>query len=294
MWKNIRLIILVSFLIPFLSCHDREQNVDPRILANNDFRLFQETPAWELAKAVEDENEQGIYEILKGEPNMVNYQCPRYGETVLHLAASHHKLKSIECLLKSNADINIRDTENGDTPLNNACYASYAGDEGIKTIELLIEHGADVNVIEVTDSNKMPRSPLMSACYDGFWEGVVLLISKGADVNYIRNNVETALGESLVLGHYQIAYYLLQHGADYTRPIIQMKDTSGKRDGDIVRSVYIKEEMEKKKINYFTPEREYYYKIVDFLRDKGLSIKESGKRKFELSTFMKEIKDLRD
>jgi uncharacterized lipoprotein NlpE involved in copper resistance len=40
----------------FISCNNRENIVDKENLLGNDYRLFQNTPAWELAKAVQDED----------------------------------------------------------------------------------------------------------------------------------------------------------------------------------------------------------------------------------------------
>ena len=294
MWKDISLVIAVLLLLVLNSCNNREQKIDQRLLPNNDFRLFQGTPAWDLAKAVEDEDEEVICKILEENPQLVDYQSPRYGVSLLHLAVAHHNIKSIECLLKAGANVNVRDKEYGETPLNMACYAGFSKDESIKIIKYLIRNGAEINVAEVTDSTDMPFSPLMSSCFDGFMEAVILLIDNGADVNYIMNGEYTALGESLMVNHYKIAYYLLLHNADFTFPTMHIKDyeKGGKRM--IIQNVYIKEEMEKMKIGYLTPEREYYYKIVDLLKGKGIIIKESGKRNFEFSTFIKEIKELRE
>lgn len=287
MWKNNRLVIIVLVLLAICSCNKREQIVDQRILSNYDFRLFQGTPAWNLAKAVEDEDEEDICKILNENPEMVDFQSPKYGVSLLHLAVAHRNMKSIECLIKAGANVNIRDKEYNETPLNRACFASYPKEKNIDIINFLITNGAEVNVTGIADSLKMPQSPLMSACYDGFNEAVILLIDKGADVNYIKNGEDTSLGLSLMVGHYEIAYYLLQHNADFTLPIVHMKGYG--RDGKGTRSVYIKEFLEGERIQYLTPEREYYYKIVDFLREKGIVINESGKRNSGFSTIMKEI-----
>lgn len=277
MWNKNGFFILFVIL-SFYSCNNRDRIVDQRRLSNYDYRQFQGTPAWSLAKAVEDANEEEIISIVRNNPPIINYKSPKYGVTVLHLAVSHHNIKSVECLLNLNADVNIRDTESGDTPLNDACIATHAGKDGIKIIKLLIENGAKINVTELADSSKMPWSPLMSACFDGSIEVVKLLIAKGADVNYVMNDERTALGESIVLEHYKIAYYLLLKGADYTIPIMHIRDYSKKGNGKIVRSVSIKEALEGKRINYLTREREYYYKIVDFLKRKGIIVKESSER----------------
>ena len=293
MWKAAYLFFIYLFLIILSSCNYRERIVDQRILSNYDFRLFQATPAWDLAKAVEDEDEEGICMILKENPKLVDYQSPKYGVSLLHLAVAHRYMKSIECLVKAGANVNIRDKEYGRTPLNRACSVGNSKDKSIKIIQYLIRNGAEVNVTEVTDSTDMPNSPLMSACSDGFIEAAILLIENGADVNYIRNGEYTALGKSLMVDHYKIAYYLLQHKADYSFPIMHEKDYGKGGQGKIIRSVYIKEILEEASIGYLTREREYYYKIVDFLKRKGISIKESGKREFDFPTFAKEIKELK-
>jgi len=54
MRKVFFLTVIISVLF---SCNNRENIVDKSELLGDDYRLFQNTPAWELAKAVEDENE---------------------------------------------------------------------------------------------------------------------------------------------------------------------------------------------------------------------------------------------
>lgn len=51
--KYIKYIIL---LILFTACINREKPVEIKKLLRKDYRLFQNTPAWELAKAVQDGN----------------------------------------------------------------------------------------------------------------------------------------------------------------------------------------------------------------------------------------------
>lgn len=273
--KNIVCFSFITLLLlVLLSCYNREQIVDKRTLANNDFRLFQATPAWELAKSVADGDREKIYRILRDNPNMVNYLSPVYGVTVLHLAVQHQNLTSINCLLELNADVNIRDTTQGDTPLNIACSL---GSNNMEIVEKLIQYGANVNVTDLDStatSCKLPWSPLISACYGNCIEAVKLLIDKGADINYAMDGGTTALGECIILEHYKIAYYLLLHGADYTLPIMRIKDISKKGNGKTIRQVYIKELLEGSSIDYISSEKKYYHQIVAFLREKGINVNE--------------------
>ena len=52
------MIIQLVFSCLLFSCsnNSREKSVDSSELSNIDYRLFQNTPAWELAKAVQEED----------------------------------------------------------------------------------------------------------------------------------------------------------------------------------------------------------------------------------------------
>src|SRR5690606_2027438 len=73
------------------------------------FELFKNTTSWELAKAVEKEDEEKMLEILGDKKININFQERQFGNTILHLAVGNDKLKSTEILLKYKADINLRD-----------------------------------------------------------------------------------------------------------------------------------------------------------------------------------------
>ena len=50
------IILQIVFFCLLFSCINREKPVDKANLTGKDYRLFQNTPAWELAKAVQDED----------------------------------------------------------------------------------------------------------------------------------------------------------------------------------------------------------------------------------------------
>ena len=104
-----------------LSCGNRETPVNRSTLKGNDYRLFQNTPAWELAKAVLDENESRINEILAKDPALVNYQEPKHGSTLLQLTVMNQQLKACKALLAKKADVNMHDTYDGKSALIEAC-----------------------------------------------------------------------------------------------------------------------------------------------------------------------------
>ena len=209
--------------------YDREKLVDKTKLTASDYRIFQGTPAWDLAKAVEDGDKDKIRKIVNGNPQLINYQDPTYGRTLLMLTVTNQQMKSFKTLLELNADVNIHDEGWGRFALIEACsFNAYS----IKFVKLLIEHGAKVNDVE-TGKGKNGLSgtdakitPLIQASRSNFLEAVKLLISENADINYVSNRKQTALGGSIIQDNYKVAYYLLEHGADYTLPIMYLFDYS--------------------------------------------------------------------
>lgn len=88
-------IILIVIACLLFSCSNlnREKIVDKSELSGGDYRLFQNTPAWELAKAVEDGNTDKIDKIVSENPELINYQESKYGETLLMLTIMNQQLK---------------------------------------------------------------------------------------------------------------------------------------------------------------------------------------------------------
>lgn len=104
----------------------------------------------------------------------------------------------------------------GWTPLQMA--AAY----GVRTIvERLLKEGADANC-----QNSMTWTPLMECCHRGFAPLAQLLVSNGANVNYIpdeevcarspflRAPPQSPLAEAARVGCLEIVKYLLDHGAN--------------------------------------------------------------------------------
>ena len=79
-------------------------------LSGKEYELFQNTPAWKLAKAVRSADEDKVKEILSEDSNLINYQEPKYGETLLMLTIKKQEYDSFMILLRNGADVNIHDT----------------------------------------------------------------------------------------------------------------------------------------------------------------------------------------
>lgn len=200
------MIIQLVFTCLLLSCSNinREKTVDISELSSMDYRLFQNTPAWELAKAVQDEDTGKIDKIVVENPRIINYQDFKYGNTLLMLTIMNQQLKSFKALLRRGADVNTHNTFDGTSPLIEACASKYYN---IIFAQILIEYGSNVNDIEIgkrRQGNSTRLTPLIASSKTGNLDLVRFLVSKGADVNYQNEFGQSALSESVMLSEYKV------------------------------------------------------------------------------------------
>ena len=148
------LIIQLLFSCLLLSCSNinRDKPVDKLELSGRDYRLFQNTPAWELAKAVQDEDVTKIDRIVSENSKIINYKDPKYGNTLLKLTVMNQQLKSFKALLERKADVNIHNAFDGTSSLIEACNSKYYD---ITFAQMLVEYGANVNVENNTGWNTL-------------------------------------------------------------------------------------------------------------------------------------------
>ena len=117
--------------------------------------------------------------------------------TPLYYAAEKGYLQIAELLISHGATM---DLPGGDSPLLWACYYGH-----IDMVKLLIENGANVNATRLADNS----TPLRSAAIWGEKKEIVeLLISKGAKVNVVHRDGDTAVDRAKP----EIAEILRKHG----------------------------------------------------------------------------------
>src|SRR4051812_39557126 len=94
-------IFLLQFTIT--GCINRDKSVDKSRLLGYDYRLYQDSPAWELAKAVEDQDVVKIRQEVSRNKSLLNYQEPRFGTGLLQMAVGTEKYRSVETLVQLGA-----------------------------------------------------------------------------------------------------------------------------------------------------------------------------------------------
>ncbi|KUY30392.1 ankyrin repeat domain-containing protein [Elizabethkingia ursingii] len=233
--KKIRLLFLLILIS--ISCDkiNRDKQVNKEKLLGSDYRLFQDTPAWKLAKAVWDDDITKIDEEVKNNPHIINYQEGKYGNTLLHLSIFNDNYKSFNELLKLGADPNIADSFHCSTPL---IEVAESFKDKTKYANSLIKYKANVNYVECNegkDPQKMNRTPLITASGQGHLDIVKLLVDNGALINYD----ESAALTSATLSHnYDIILYLLQQGADCSKLLYKQGG------GNNLKNIYMKDWIE--------------------------------------------------
>ncbi|SHG48773.1 ankyrin repeat domain-containing protein [Flavobacterium defluvii] len=257
--KN-KIILIVLFVV--VSCN-KEEKVNKRNLLGNDFRLFQDTPVWNLAKAVDDENLSLIKEEINFKKANPNYKESKFGSTLLMLAIKNNKYKSVNLLLILGADPNLEDSYTGETAM--ICASK---NKDINYLKLLLKYKGNPNSKENVQTKKgdqARKTALTSAISyfdDTSLEKVKLLINAGADLNYYNEgHTDLPLGLSLTLDKMDVALYLIQKGANYNLPM--SKDTKG-------QNVYILKALRQCVFDLESTEFQQKKQIIRYLKSKGL------------------------
>lgn len=182
-------------------------------------KIFKDTPSWEMAKAVEEQDTIKIEEISKVSPDILNYQDPKYGATLLLWSIGMERYDSAKKLLECGADPDIATIPYGKTPLLQAAGYSWIDRDAKndpKYIELLLNYDADPNKGYVgyikSDSQSLIEpgaTPLMRSIGSGI-EKTKALVESGADVNQKSNSQRTAAVYALLHDRDpRYAYYLI-------------------------------------------------------------------------------------
>ena len=166
------------------------------------------------------------------------------GTTPLMLAAASGSVDAVKALIDRGADVNVRDTTNGQTA---AMFAAALNRSDV--IQLLSANGANLNltsrVLEPVTGAAPYRpegepappqatagrpgrgrgsAPILGgltalhfAVREGQMEATQALVAAGADVNQVAASDKLSIiTQAIINGHYDIAKFLLDHGADAT------------------------------------------------------------------------------
>lgn len=153
------------------------------------------------------------------------------GETALHMTATYGKINGVQWLLEKGADVNIKATSDGATPLLRAMLMGIVLYNSLDIANLLIEKGADINA---QDNNGW--TPLLTAAWGCKTDFARMLLEKGANINAKTNKGWTALYLAVRDCQIDTVKLLLEKGADVTakdndgQTPMQIANKQGKTD----------------------------------------------------------------
>ena len=263
--------VFLSLILLFASC--REIPVDKNDLLGDDFRLFQDTPAWELAKAVEDEDTDEIKRQVLSLKVPVDSKEEIFGQPLLMVAVENNLIESVRTLLELGADPNEPEDTLYNPGSNAVIVASRFDQISSQILKLLLEYGGDPNSIErgMQKDNLGNWEParffaLSNAVFSDF-EKVKILVEAGADVNLYTETIEGgALYSTLVHNRMDIMLYLLEHGADYHRKYERY-------DPEVPHTLYYTDLLEELRLCIYPLDSKEYkdkLKVIRFQQKKGM------------------------
>lgn len=251
-----------------VSCQDRDEPVDLELINGYDFRIFQQTSAWELAKAVEDEDIELIKDIVNHTNVDINTTDPKYGNTLLMMSARRNKFESFKTLISLGANIHIHNAYDSISVIHIVCE-NVPIESQLDYLKILIKNDIDLND-QSNDENR--NTPLMIACKEAYrgksaLKVVKYLVQNGAKINYINEDNYFALKSCIVFNNYDVAIYLLKNGAKFDIPFY-LADGKIRNENDYIMDVlaYSFHKLDSK---------DYQEKmmLVDYLEKLGLTYK---------------------
>ena len=201
--SNFIILFIISF--EFANCQ-QISSIGP----GYKFELFRNTPIYELAKAVVEEDTFKIKKFVVNDSMPINYQEPKFRTTVLTLAILNEKSLSIQKLLEFGANPNSRSIDDS-SPFLQELYLNNSN-----VLKSLINYGADVNSVQIDTTNdqigkrkNFKTTALGIVCSYGNLKTVKILIENGAKVDAYGKNADAILSTAVLSNKLDIVKYLL-------------------------------------------------------------------------------------
>lgn len=199
--RKILSICLIAVLL--CACHS-----SGRRLTGYNIKLWKETPAWKLAKAVQRNDTIAVNRILSEGKLSIDYREPTYGESLLSWAVLNNKIETVRFLLSKGANPNLHDHFKGESPIIESCGLGV----DIEILRLLLEHGGNPNDHATEEDSitymRSDETPLYCAAGSSL-EKTKMLIEAGADVNLALVKGKTPLDHALIRNRFEVILYLL-------------------------------------------------------------------------------------
>jgi hypothetical protein len=251
-------------------------------LTGRDVRIFKDTPAWEAASAIHDNEPDKLKKILQGKPkSILNFREKHFGQSLLNWAVYRDNFNSAKVLVELGADPNLKSYDSTSAFINAADKH-----DSSNFLRLLLSHGGNVNAVADIETPQRLRTPLMAASFNRL-ESVKLLIEAGADPNYIhrskRGNIGGEIVQSALIYAFRgnkvdvVRYLIIDVGVDFNyvfnttidgKPLTILtflRDMTFPLESDEYKmKMEVVEYLKSKGLDYFKePIPQRYYKLYD-------------------------------
>lgn len=173
-----KIILLVFFYASNIQCQVSD-NPSPGYRFSN----FDDSPAYDLAIAIKQENVKTITKIISSNPELIDEKEPKYGMSLLCLSIANNKREAFKALIANGANVNeICGKFEKTTPLITAI--EFLGDCDAFFVNELLKKNCDVNLKVISTNEKGSVSENLPLFVNlSCLEVSKLLIEKGADLN---------------------------------------------------------------------------------------------------------------
>ncbi len=251
----VKLIMFTVILTIVSGCSNGQEK-----MYANDIELYKNSPAWDLAQAVENQDTEKIKALGKSNPDLLKYHEKKFGQTLLEWAVYTDRYEATKALAETGADPNTQ-SYNGTSALLHAADKNNTSDY----VKLLLQFGANVNQVAkpTNGKNQYLKTPLIAAARNRL-ETVKILVNSGSDINFytdkiFRNALHAAcLGNNIEI----IRYLLIEKGADFRKPFMV------NMDGD---SLYLSNCLRNLRFELGSKEYETKMEVVEFLKERGMN-----------------------
>ena len=257
---------LILLIIVLIGC----VNANSQKLKASDYRIFQGTKAWELAKAIDNDDASEIKEILTKDKKLVTVVDTMYGQTLLGLAVYNLKYDAVKALLESGADPNAFNNYDGFTPLMNAIEKGVRGmPSDPRYLNIILKYGGNPNLASKkidkgTFPYYYPELPLLKAASIGNVEYFKILVAAGGDWH---KNASDIMNGALISRNPDMVMYLLNEGFDPKKPMLE--------GGDPNYPTYVAEELRHWNFDLGSDLYKKKMQLVDYLKKRGIDYRKT-------------------
>lgn len=198
-----RLFFLIGVLA-FSSCGNK-------YLPGFDFASFDDTPAEELASAVEKNDPAQIIEAVNRDPKSLNYRDAKFGHSLIFLAVANNKYEAAQTLLALGCEVSFRSYTDSSDVLMVLATGYYNSSCDTQMLNLLVSHGASLSTYDYDTQGKKISALRRAVRSNKCFMFVDRLIEYGADVDYRPNGEadDSPVVAAVMQDRLDIAKYLL-------------------------------------------------------------------------------------